>query len=199
MSNKLPRVEQWYEHLDKGQQFQVIATDQDAMSIEVQNFDGDTGEYSFAEWREMEVRPCAQPENWSGAFDIAEQDDLGTEVTDTDQDDWDQPARELRFAEDGDTRVIDDYGDGFMVETSVEGNYRSGPLTNTAPDSVTRTPFGIVEEVFNDEWRAEYSEDADTGLWRADIYDNDVAVWSGIELDSLADARMSARNFYEQA
>ena len=147
----------------------------------------------------MEIRPCAQPENWSGAFDIAEQDDLGTEVTDTDQDDWDQPARELRFAEDGDTRVVDDYGDGFMVETSVEGNYRTGPLTSVAPDDATRTPFGIVDEVFNDEWRAEYSEDPDTGLWRVDVYDNDVAVWSEIELDSLADARTSARSFYEQA
>jgi hypothetical protein len=197
MSKKLPRVEQWYEHLEKGQQFQVIATDQD--TIEVQNFDGDTGEYSFAEWQDLEVSPCEQPENWSGAFDIAEQDDLGTEVTDTDQDDWDRPAREVSIAEDGDLQVVDDYGDGFMVETSVEGHYRAGPLTHVTPDDVTRTPFGVVDEVFNDEWRAEYSEYPDTGLWRADVYDNDVAVWSAIELDSLADARTSARNFYEQA
>lgn len=199
MSNKLPRVDQWYEHLDKGQQFQVIATDQDSMTIEVQNFDGDTGEYSFAEWRDLEIMRCAQPDNWSGAYDIAEQDDLGTEVTDTDQDDWDQPAQELSFAEDGDTRVVDDYGDGFMVETSIEGNYRRGPLTNVMPDDATRTPSGIVDEKFNDDWRAEYSEDPDSGLWRVDVYDNDVAVWSEIELDSLADARTSARNFYEQA
>lgn len=199
MSNKLPRAEQWYEHLDKGQQFQVIATDQDAMSIEVQNFDGDTGEYSFAEWRDLEIRPCAQPENWSGAFDIAEQDDLGTEVTDTDREDWDQPARELRFADDGDRRVVDDYGDGFMVETSVEGNYSTGPLTNNTHPGDALTPLGMVDEVFNDDWRAEYSEDPDTGLWRVDVYDNDVAVWSEIELDTLADARTSARSFYEQA
>ena len=199
MSNKLPQVDQWYEHLDKGEQFQVIATDQDTMTIEVQNFDGDTGEYSFAEWRDLEIRPCAQPENWSGAFDIAEQDDLGTAVTDTDQDDWDKPAQELDFAEDGDLRVVDDYGDGFMVECSVEGNNHAGPLTNVTPDDVTRTPVGIVDEIFSDEWRAEYSEDPYSGLWRVDIYDNDVAVWSEIELDSLADARTSARNFYEQA
>jgi hypothetical protein len=198
MSNKLPRVDQWYEHLDKGQQFQVIATDQDTMTIEVQNFDGDTGEYTFAEWRELEILPCTQPDNWAGAFDIAEQDDFGTEVTDTDLDDWDQPAKELRIADDGDRRIVDYYGDGFMVE-SLEGNYRTGPLTNVTPDEITRTPVGIVDEQFNDEWRAEYSEDPETGLWRVDIYDNDVGVWSEIELDSLADARASARNFYEQA
>ena len=198
MSNKLPQVEDWYEHLDKGQQFQVIATDQDSMTIEVQNFDGDTGEYSFADWRELDIQSCPQPDNWSGAYDIAEQDDLGTEVTDTDQDDWDQPAKELRFA-DNDRRVVDDYGDGFMVETSVEGNYRTGPLTSVMPDEITRTPVGIVEEQFNDDWRAEYSEDPHTGLWRVDVYDNDVGVWSEIELDSLAEARTSARNYYEQA
>lgn len=199
MSNRLPSVDQWYEHLDKGQQFQVIATDQDSMTIEVQSFDGDTGEYTFAEWRDLEIQSCPQPENWSGAYDIAEQDDLGTEVTDTDQDDWDQPAEELRLAEDGDRRIVDDYGDGFMVETSLEGKYRDGPLTNVMPDDITRTPVGIVDEQFNDDWRAEYSEDADSGLWRADVYNNDVAVWSEIELDSLTDARASARNFYEQA
>src|SRR5687767_6264458 len=194
MSNKLPHVDQWYEHLDKGQQFQVIATDQDTMTIEVQNFDGDTGEYTFSEWRELEVCPCPQPENWAGAFDIAEQDDFGTEVTDTDQDDWEQPAKELRIANDGDGRIVDDYGDGFMVE-ALEGNNRTGPLTNVTPDHITRTPVGIVDEQFNDEWRAEYSEDPETGLWRVDIYDNDVGVWSELELDSLADARASARNF----
>src|SRR5687768_18136957 len=102
MANKLPRVEQWYEHLDKGQQFQVIATDPDTMTIEVQTFDGDTDEYSFDEWRHLRIRPCAQPESWSGAYDIGEQDDLGTEVTDTDPDDWEEPAKELDFAEDGD-------------------------------------------------------------------------------------------------
>jgi hypothetical protein len=199
MSNKLPHVAEWYEHLDKGQQFQVIATDMDTKTIEIQNFDGDTGEYSFAEWRELEILPCSQPDNWSGAYDIDDQDDLGTEVTDTDQADWDQPAKELRVAEDGDRRVVDDYGDGFMVETSVEGNYQAGPLTQALLEDATRTPIGIIDEKFNDDWRAEYCEDPNSGLWRVDIYDSDVAVWSEIELDSLADARISARNFYEQA
>jgi len=37
-----------------------------------------------------------EPENWTGALDIAEKDDLGTGVTDTSAGDWSEPGEEYR-------------------------------------------------------------------------------------------------------
>jgi hypothetical protein len=37
-----------------------------------------------------------EPENWTGALDIEELDDPGTEVTDTSPDDWAEPGEDFR-------------------------------------------------------------------------------------------------------
>ena len=63
--------------------FCVIDSDPADMVVLVQNFDGDTEEFTLRQWRELEVEPCAQPENWSGSLDIADRDDLGTRISDT--------------------------------------------------------------------------------------------------------------------
>jgi hypothetical protein len=89
MNNELdPRIDQWYAHIDKGQSFYVAAIDEDQGTVEIQHFDGDIEELDMDEWRELRIELSEQPENWSGALDIAEQDDLGTGVTDTDPEDW---------------------------------------------------------------------------------------------------------------
>ena len=64
-------------------------------------------------------------ENWSGALDIDEIDDLGTEITDTLPEDWNQPASEIH---EQDTTIayvpfdepIDDWGEGNSLEESWE-------------------------------------------------------------------------------
>lgn len=97
MPNELdPQVDQWYAHLDKGQRFYVTAIDEENSTVEVQHFDGDIEEFSLDEWRALEIELSVEPENWSGALDIAEQDDLGTGVTDTDPDDWAEPGEDFR-------------------------------------------------------------------------------------------------------
>jgi len=78
-----PVIRNWYQHLDKGQRFRVVAVDNDAGLIEIQHFDGDLEEIELAVWRQMDLEPIEAPENWAGALDISEKDDLGTEVTDT--------------------------------------------------------------------------------------------------------------------
>ncbi len=96
MPNELdPRVDQWYLHLDKGQRFIITAFDEQEDSIEVQHFDGDLEEYTLDEWRELDIELSEEPENWSGALDIAEQDDFGTEITDTSMEDWSEPLEEI--------------------------------------------------------------------------------------------------------
>ena len=97
MPNELdPQIDQWYAYLDKGQRFYVIAIDEEENTIQVQHFDGDIEEFSRGEWRSLKIELSVEPENWAGALDIAEQDDLGTGVTDTKPDDWTEPGEDFR-------------------------------------------------------------------------------------------------------
>lgn len=95
MPNELdPQVDQWYAHLDKGQRFYVTAIDEKDKTVEAQHFDGDIVEFSLDEWRVMNIELTDEPENWTGALDIGERDDLGTEITDTSSRDWNAPQDE---------------------------------------------------------------------------------------------------------
>ena len=97
MPNELdPIIDQWYAHLDKGQRFFVVAIDEEEKTVDIQHFDGDLQELSMSEWRDLKIELSEEPENWSGALDIAEQDDLGTGVTDTRPDDWTEPGENYR-------------------------------------------------------------------------------------------------------
>ena len=97
MPNQLdPIIDQWYAHLDKGQRFFVVAINDEENTVDIQHFDGDLQELSMNEWRDLMIELSEEPENWTGALDIAEQDDLGTGVTDTRPDDWTEPGENYR-------------------------------------------------------------------------------------------------------
>ena len=97
MPNELdPIIDQWYAHLDKGQRFFVIAINEEENTVDIQHFNGELQELSMNEWRDLQIELSVEPENWSGALDIAEQDDLGTGVTDTRPDDWTEPGEDYR-------------------------------------------------------------------------------------------------------
>jgi hypothetical protein len=97
MPNELdPQIDQWYAHVDKGQHFFITAIDEEQNTIEIQHFDGDIEELSLDEWPDLQIELSVEPENWSGSLDIAEQDDLGTGVTDTRPDDWTEPGEDFR-------------------------------------------------------------------------------------------------------
>lgn len=91
-----PVVDNWYEHLDKGQRFKVVAFDEDNELVSVQHFDGDIEEVALSEWYDWELEVSEEPENWSGPIDVTEVDDYGTEVTDTAPEDWTEPLAELK-------------------------------------------------------------------------------------------------------
>ena len=97
MTNELdPRINQWYSHIDKGQRFYVTAIDEGQSTVEVQHFDADIEEFSLDEWRDLQIELSEEPENFSGALEIVEQDDRGTEVTDTKPEDWTEPGEDFR-------------------------------------------------------------------------------------------------------
>ena len=90
-----PIVDSWYSHLDKGQRFQVVAIYEDNGLIETQHIDGDLEEISMETWHSLDIEPAAEPENWFGAVDIEEQDDMGTEITDTSLEDFTEELEEI--------------------------------------------------------------------------------------------------------
>jgi hypothetical protein len=99
VTESYPIVSNWYQHLEKGQRFLVVAFDEESELIEVQHFDGSVEEFDLDLWYEMELEPIAEPENWAGAVDVGEIEDLSTSVTDTNSEDWNSPMEEFRGTE----------------------------------------------------------------------------------------------------
>lgn len=91
-----PIINNWYIHKDKGQQFMVVAVDDDKELVEIQHFDGDVEEINFSDWYRMKIEIGSEPENWSGAIDVGEVDDYGTNITDTKPEEWDEQLEEFR-------------------------------------------------------------------------------------------------------
>jgi hypothetical protein len=89
-----PVVSQWYRHLDKGQQFQVTAIDEDEGTVEIQYFDGDVEALDIDNWHEFEIEPIEPPEDWTGPMDNVVRDDLGYTETDMSSADWAKPLSE---------------------------------------------------------------------------------------------------------
>lgn len=85
MGNRLPPiVGNWYTHRDKGAMFQVVALDEDAGTVEIQEFDGGLDELDLEEWSTLAVDRAEQPEDWGGPLDDVEPDEFGyTDIVQT--------------------------------------------------------------------------------------------------------------------
>lgn len=66
-------VGEWYEA--GGQPFEIIGVDAETGVVLVQHFDGSLEEFDFDSWLELSARPCAPPEDYSGALDLEPEDD----------------------------------------------------------------------------------------------------------------------------
>jgi hypothetical protein len=73
----LPSIDNWYQDIESGRTFQVIAVDEENDSIEVQFYNGDIGEFDFGSWRDSAIIPIEPPEDASAPFDDVDIDDLG--------------------------------------------------------------------------------------------------------------------------
>lgn len=79
MSDVDPIIGNWYRNQETGNDFEVVALDEDAQTIEIQYFDGEVEELDFDAWYELAIEAIEAPEDWSGPFDELEVDDLGYE------------------------------------------------------------------------------------------------------------------------
>ncbi|HHW78266.1 MAG TPA: hypothetical protein GX399_14765 [Xanthomonadaceae bacterium] len=77
MSDVDPIIGNWYRNQETGNDFEVVALDEDAQTVEIQYFDGELEEFDLDAWYELPIDPIEAPEDWSGPFDEMEPDDLG--------------------------------------------------------------------------------------------------------------------------
>ena len=93
-ANVDPILGNWYRHLDKGYEFQVVAHDATDGVVEIQHFDGDVEALELDDWYEMELEHIEPPEEWAGTVDDFESDDTGYIETDMSDSDWNEGLSE---------------------------------------------------------------------------------------------------------
>ena len=81
MTIQYPSVGQWFRKPD-GTLFEVVATDEDDATIEIQQFDGTIGEVDIDRWANLLLVEVAAPEDWSGSVDMDPEDYAGREDSD---------------------------------------------------------------------------------------------------------------------
>ncbi len=79
MSDVDPIIGNWYRNQETGNDFEVVAIDEDAQTIEIQYFDGELEELDLDSWYDLAIESIEAPEDWSGPYDEMEPDDLGYE------------------------------------------------------------------------------------------------------------------------
>ncbi|WJW75837.1 hypothetical protein QVG61_01745 [Thiohalobacter sp. IOR34] len=73
-----PRIGDWY-RTPSGDNFEIVAYDEDDETLEIQYFDGTVEELDMDSWRELDIDAIEPPEDWSGSLDI-ERDDYGVDL-----------------------------------------------------------------------------------------------------------------------
>ncbi|BAZ95301.1 MAG: hypothetical protein CMN57_10335 [Gammaproteobacteria bacterium] len=89
-----PRIGDWYQTSETGEQFEIVAVDPDDQTVEIQYFDGTVEELDMDAWRELPIVPGEPPEDWSGSLDI-EREDYGVDLEFSRHDDWTNPLDTL--------------------------------------------------------------------------------------------------------
>ena len=76
MSDVDPIIGSWYRNQETGNDFEVVALDEDAQTIEIQYFDGEVEELDLDDWYDLAIEAIEAPEDESGPFDMIAGDDL---------------------------------------------------------------------------------------------------------------------------
>ena len=70
-----PIIGRWYKNKESADEiFEIVAIDNDENLIEIQYFDGQIGELELDIWKESRIIEVAEPEDWSGAYELSKED-----------------------------------------------------------------------------------------------------------------------------
>jgi len=64
-----PALGAWYRNIDDDETFQVVVYDETDGVVEIQASDGEVRALELDEWREMDVEPIEDPDEWSLSTD----------------------------------------------------------------------------------------------------------------------------------
>ena len=76
MAVQYPVIGQWFRR-PNGTLFEVVAVDEDDMTVEIQQFDGTIDELDIERWPELLLLEVSAPEDWSGSVDMDPEDFSG--------------------------------------------------------------------------------------------------------------------------
>ncbi|MEE4278217.1 MAG: DUF6763 family protein [Halieaceae bacterium] len=70
MSKHLPQIGHWYQDCDTNLVFEIVATDRDEGTVQVQYLGGEITDFDLESWAMMNLRAAAEPEDWRSAFEL---------------------------------------------------------------------------------------------------------------------------------
>jgi len=70
MSKLTPTIDQWYQDSRSGTLFEIVASDADEGTVQVQYLDGELADFDLEAWAELALLPAAAPEDWRSAFEL---------------------------------------------------------------------------------------------------------------------------------
>ena len=76
-----PIIGQWFRR-PSGTLFEVVAIDDEALTIEIQQFDGTIDEVDIEAWPDLLLTEISAPEDWSGSVDMDPEDYAGKNSND---------------------------------------------------------------------------------------------------------------------
>ena len=76
MAVQYPIIGKWFRR-PNGTLFEVVAIDEDAQTIEIQQFDGTIDEVDLENWPALLLTEVSAPEDWSGSVDMDPEDYVG--------------------------------------------------------------------------------------------------------------------------
>ena len=65
-----PKVGEWYQDIQTGATFEVVAWDPQALLVETQHIDGEVSEYDLDSWRELLLVSVEEPEDWRNPYEM---------------------------------------------------------------------------------------------------------------------------------
>lgn len=106
MAVVLPKVGRWFRRANRAV-FEVVAIDEEDGTVEIQYFDGTLAEVDLENWDSLLIERVAEPEDWSGAMDVAPEDTIHDHDGQLPHD-WSDPLEVMERQRDNDIELIPD-------------------------------------------------------------------------------------------
>ena len=84
----------WWFKTATGQNFEVVALDEDDGTVEIQYYDGAVEELDMDSWEELAMEPVEPPEDWSGSMDL-DREDYGVDLEQNTPESWGSPLDDI--------------------------------------------------------------------------------------------------------